>query len=712
MSLTNQIRGCWLLVLVIALVGITGLSRIHTDYTPERFLASDSELYRQYEKFSSIYPIERQQIQLVVRGAVLEPAVIEQLAAWQRQWLQLPTVSEVYSVLSDPRAQKRLTSAASLEQYLQANPVIDTSFYSPDHNSTLVSILLRESAFADSEHFSKTIRQIQQVVESNTQSVTVDWIGLPILSDALARSLNTNVWLYTALGALAAVLVGWAYFRQLSMVFVSISSPLLGMLLVYGAMGWMQISLSLLTQIIGVLVFVVAFTDSLFICHHGVNQIQSTHSLLQSIRNTYRWMGPACFITSLTTAAGFGSLALSSSLVVREFAWLGIFAVLTVFVVVLLLLPLTLFLLNRFVNISQDDNSNGSLMARLLARQMSFKKYRVMLFAVFFLLVGALAPQLKSAFSLGENLPAGHRFLVAVSEANADFNGVMPVQVWVEFSDAQTFKPGRRLAVTLTKIQSALETQTQTSWQSLASVLPVLPGIRVVDKVAAIPPATQARLFDVDSASAQLTARLFYVDEEQLSERLIEIQRAVDSINQESTDVQVRLTGGVVVASRMGDRILDDVVISLIVAFGAVLLLLALAFRSVLLAAICLLPGLGSVFAVAAFLVMANQPVRFMTIIVFTLGLSLVVDHSVHLVFHIKRLASQLSIHEATAIAIRAIGPAIVAAQVVVIAGFSTLVVSTTPTVSDVGFLSIVSLCVGLVLNMFFLPALLSLKMR
>lgn len=705
-------RWLWWLVALLLIVAAAGALRLHTDAATEKLLANRSGSYESQQRFIHSYPLEQQQIQAVVRGPLLDSTSLAQLLNWEAALLADPFVTEVYSFFSDPRARRKMDSPEPLKQYLDGNLTLRSAFVSEDYQAGILAIALSDTAREDAVELSRTLIRLQQIMQQESTDLSIEFTGLPVLSDALHNVLSRDVWRYIGIAAVAALLAAWLYFGRLSVVLVTLAAPLLGTALLYGVMGWFGIRINLLNQLVGVLVFIVAYTDSLFLCRHALHRFLEDMPIAQTIKDTYYKIGPACLTTSVTTAIGFGCLAVSSSKPLFEVALLGVFSVVLTFVVVMLFLPLTVSMLAKAGEVEPHEK----LLNRLLAsgnKKLTNTKSPMIVFAVFILVVVGVSTQLNSTYTPGENLPADSQFRQSMLRADRDLNGLLPLHVLVEWEQPVDFKVGRRMTSTLYQLQAALDEKTNLQWSSIANVLSGIPGLRVKDKLAAIPEVAVRRLFDRDNATALLSSRTRYADSEQLGQSIKALQAEIANLNTSRSDVRLSLVGTVPLAIFAGDRILRDLWSSLSLAFLAILVAVTLAFRSLTRAFLCLLPSMGAVLSVAAYLVLVGEPVRFVTMMVFSVSLGVVVDHSIHFGFHVtRRENSGTSLFGSIQDAVKKIGSTAILAQLVLVSGFSTLYVSNTPTVSQLGVLAVIALMVGLCLNLLLLPLLLQMDRK
>ena len=146
---------------------------------------------------------------------------------------------------------------------------------------------------------------------------------------------------YQAIGYSMAALIAFVLFRGLSAVVIVSLAPIFGVFWTLGLLHYLDLADNPFNSVIvPVLLCMVGFTDGVHmmvqIRRHRAAGMSPTDAARQSIRE----VGVACWLTSLTTAIGFGSLMLANHEEVREFGMCCVIGVLMTFVSVITLIPL------------------------------------------------------------------------------------------------------------------------------------------------------------------------------------------------------------------------------------------------------------------------------------------------------------------------------------------------------------------------------------
>ena len=169
------------------------------------------------------------------------------------------------------------------------------------------------------------------------------------------------------------------------------------------------------------------------------------------------------------------------------------------------------------------------------------------------------------------------------------------------------------------------------------------------------------------------------------------------------------VTGFFVLLSQLVDRLLADQWLTFLLAAAGIFVLLAVAFRSLLAAAIALVPNSLPIFVVLGVLGWLGEPINMGTAMIAAVSMGLSVDSSIHYLTAFRRRLADGTHAAALETAHQTAGRAMIFSTLALVIGFLALTTSGfMPTVSF-GWLSAITLLGGLVGNLVVLPVLLAL---
>ncbi len=166
--------------------------------------------------------------------------------------------------------------------------------------------------------------------------------GLMVLYNNLLQSLFRSQAQTLGFVFVAIMLMFWVLFRSLRVAALAIVPNLLVAALVLGLMGWLGISLDIMTITIAAIVMGIAVDDTIHYTHRWLAERRGGAAPWEAMRRTHASVGRAMLYTSITIALGFSLFALSAFEPIVYFGLLTGFAMLAALAADLTLLPVLL----------------------------------------------------------------------------------------------------------------------------------------------------------------------------------------------------------------------------------------------------------------------------------------------------------------------------------------------------------------------------------
>ena len=229
-------------------------------------------------------------------------------------------------------------------------------------------------------------------------------------------------------------------FRRPMAIIVAGCGPVVG---VFWTLGWLQLigqsENELAKIILPVMVMMIGFTDGV----HLVVRLQQLRAGGANSRNAVFdavvQTGPACLLTSITTAIGFGSLMLSDSEMIAGFGRTAAIGVVVTFFAVILISPLlAASWIGQRMHVSEHHNPSGRIMNRLVAVIRFSSRYAMPVSVIGVLLtVGCLAISLHLVPDdrVSDRVPRQSEEWQAMRHCDTHMAGVRSVRLMVHWDD-------------------------------------------------------------------------------------------------------------------------------------------------------------------------------------------------------------------------------------------------------------------------------------
>jgi predicted RND superfamily exporter protein len=250
---------------------------------------------------------------------------------------------EIFGLMDDfPSTQ---ADADRLERKLSQHPLYERAYVSDDgsYGAILCDVATRPEADAD---YQSTIgASLMHVLAKPEYRDFEFWpVGQAVIVSAINDVAVREVILFT--GVVAAIITAllFVFFRQAKGPFALQLCYLLGLVIVIATLSLNEFPLTMLSLVAFPVLYAIAVADGIHVIQEYQTHLRAGNSNRESIVKAVRRIGTPCLLTTLTTGAGFASLAISPLPVVYQFGLSTAVGVLALFVLCFTILPVMLSL--------------------------------------------------------------------------------------------------------------------------------------------------------------------------------------------------------------------------------------------------------------------------------------------------------------------------------------------------------------------------------
>ncbi|CAN5396612.1 hypothetical protein BH24GEM3_BH24GEM3_13920 [soil metagenome] len=615
------------------------------------------------------------------------------------------------------QAAERLAGIEGVAEVLAADPLLERRGDSEVtraflHQAGLVSedgrtatLLLRMEARDDLDAArGEILRDVEQVLDETLGAAgrTTHLAGTGVLYEALNQQTIRDSGIYFGLTLAVMALLLWLSLRSWRAVAVALAAPALAVPLTLGLFALAGRPLTQVTAILPVLILVIGLADAIHLISHYQAARRASPPATEEERRELVARSAArvavpCLLTSVTTALGFLALASSRMAVVRD---LGLFAAVGMLLVWVLAMGICTAALALREIPTAAAGARGGWLERLLdalARALPRRRRMVVagsIAATTLLLVGATR-LVVDTYTI-ELLPSGHvvREDSDWMQANAGFYTPL------EFTVRSAGEGGVRQAEILAGVE-----EWQRRAEARAEVGRTFGYREALATASAADAGSLSSYLSADGRSARVTA---YV-EMMSARRIAEVARALEGEGMEifGTAATVRAAGYLPLYVRIIDYVVESTVWGLLLAFLVVFAVLALFLGSGRLLVCAVAANLFPVALVFGVMGWAGIPLEVATAMIGAIVLGIVVDDTIHFLYRYRVERRTRGVEAAVGETIRGAGRPIVLTSIILILGFSVLVVSGSKSIVYFGILAGLAVGGALLADLLLLPALL-----
>ncbi len=660
-----------------------------------------------------------------LEGAAAIRDIIEQLERQETianvQWLDQAPPLNIFG-LSEPILPRGQASPQRFEiakAKALKHPLVVGMFLSKDARTLLIGINFNWIFVDEDADCTTHVIEVAQQTLAKHPGVSMSFAmtgGIP-LRIALLENQASNEFTFQLIGY--GMIVGMAIilFRGLTVVLVVAVAPALGVFWSLGFLryfGWEDNPFS--QVILPVLLSLVGFADGVHMMVYIRQSLSKGQLPAAACRSALSTVGIACSLTTLTTAIGMGSLAFSGNEVVREFAFSCVLGVCTILVTVLLIIPLACSTrLGKQLARGADRGIVDRYLQHVGKPVMAVVRYSryVSYFAILLLIVLAtMTLQLRPDDRQSNALPSGSEAQRALERIDRTMGGLDVAYVRIKWSDDEVDQ--HEIASVINEADQLIDREPLLAHPlSLCRLLAALPGEEtVVNKMPMaelLPPPLKLALYDPDNRTATITFRVQDLGTAKYKPSFERVEAGLERLEQQHEGFKFEMDGSPVRRWKNLFQIVSDLARSLGTASIQILIVMAIAFRSAKLGLIAIVPNVVPLATAGAFMAVFGWPLDIVSVCSFTICLGIAVDDTIHFLSRYREeQAHQPDQRLALQQAFQGVGTGMIMTTIVLVAGFSSVLISQTRDHRVFGMLGVITLLAALVCDLFLLPSLLA----
>ena len=582
------------------------------------------------------------------------------------------------------------------------------SLMSPDFKSAVMVVYTKPEAISDNR-IRETLADLVAVGKQfESEGVSVSIAGQPAIRADLIQNILQDLLLLAPIAMVFCGLIALILFRHPVPVILCALPSIISVTWFLGAAGLVGVDLDFLTNILPVLLIVIVFADTLHLylkwqklCQEGQQPIPAMHSAIRQI-------GPACAISSVTTAVALLSLCASGNLGLVELGIVGAISVFSSFLCMLTVLPIGCYWASRagFVPKQQAINLLSAVSKPAIA--VLNKPVLLLCAGLVVCAVGLYGHwTIDSRFRLLDYL--GSETDVAKSENYIDqrYVGTTPLFVIVKLDPDKPMLDPQNEKMFYEILDVVADVFSSSSFYSLADFAEeIRKGGGTI------------RESDIDQLPRYLTNRFISEDKREVlitifssaSLSASQIQERLDAMKLQVAEKgyadAITITGYPVLAGVVAPRLMDNLRISLLLAVILSVMIITVSAGSIRTGLACLVPNLLPILGVELVLLALGIPLNMSITVALTVAFGIAVDDSIHLLNqHRLELANGARDPEAVKEALKEVTPAIFSTTLILSGGLIIMMFSTLPAISVFSAVVILTLLFAFLTDIFQLPA-------
>lgn len=737
----------WALVGILLLTVLFGwgISLLTINFSFDDFFPRNDPEFEFYDAYRKQFSEEQTYMAYVALKSpsedVFNPEFLESVDTLLRQIARWEGIDSMTFAMTVPHIRRRATSF-STEPYLQydTEEALTKSRDRVLKDSAMVGVLLSRDLqylcaylFVSPEIFDtaerdKLITRLESALEDTGYAFQIS--GIPQIRTAYIRKIGEELKVFLTLANILIVLVLFLMYRNIWGILIPTLAVLISLVWILGFMGITRQPINLISNLLIPIIFVVGISDVVHLMTKYLHELRTGLPPVQAMKISLKEIGFAIFLTSLTTAIGFASLAVSRVPPIRSFGLYAAIGVAFTYLVSIVILPNLVMRVpaHKLLRSKALDSGPFWTRAMLYVHQLTRKKGK----AITLIFAGTIIACCFLIFRIPTDT-----FLLE------DIGPEDPIRKEMEFFEKNAFgmRPfdlsivakkdyqitDREILVEMDKIQEYLSDKGQFSpFISAASFIKTANyhyhynrerHRRIPDKQTDIDEILDLasigggdftkQLYDASAKKGRIGSTLPDIGTEAFEQMRLGMENYIQQ-NCDTTLFSYRVTGHAYLTEKNLTYLRKSLLGGLAVAFVVIGLIMGLLFRSWKMLMISLVPNMVPLILTGGVMGLFDITLTASTAIVFVIAFGIAVDDTIHFLTRF-RLEQRLGHSVETAIRNTLIGTgkAMLITSLVLIGGFVTLLTSDFGGTFSTGLFTGLTVLFALLADLFLLPILL-----
>lgn len=580
----------------------------------------------------------------------------------------------------------------------------------------------------------KLVEEVLQATEHFTgkYNIQMHYSGMPYIRVINAENIKREMYMFIALSLLITAIILYLFFRSFRIVGFCVGIIGISVIWAIGFMAMLDIKITLLTAMLPPLLIVIGIPN----CVYMVNKYHAEYvrhgNKIKALQRMVQKVGNASLLSNLTTAAGFATFIITSSLILVEFGLIAFISITCVFLICLILIP-TVFSYLPVPDDKQTKHLYNPFINHVIDKLIYIvihRRHAVYYIAGILVIAGIFGiTQMKTTGYMVDDLKETDVIRQDLAFFESNFDGLMPLEITIDFlKPNQVFK--------LSNLEKLDQLNDELSRDpDLSKALSVVEAAKFANQAYYNGKASYYKLpnnmtknfimkYVMESTGGMNAMANSFVDstmrEVRLSFRVKDIgtrkmEAKEDSLYKIIEEIfpaknhKVSVTGSSVIFFKGNQYLITNLFSSLALAIVLIASFMAWMFKSKRMVLIALVPNVIPQIITAAIMGYAGIPIKASTILVFSVAFGISVDNTIHYLAKYRQelQATNWSIRSSVVLALKETGQSMIYTSIILLFGFGIFCLSSFGGTFALGLLTSITLFAAMLANLILLPSLL-----
>ena len=458
-----------IMVLLTAFLGYHA-SKVQMSYDFSRAIPTDHPKYLAYLDFKKTFGEDGNLLTIgFTTDSFFTTEKFSKLQAFQKQLKEINGVEDILSIpgavtLKKNDSSGKLDAVKIFDEHSTNQAILDSQrniflslpfyrglLYNKETNAFLIGVRIN-STILGTKAREKTIGAIEEASEAFRASTGYDihLSGLPLIRTNVAVRIAKEMQFFLLGSILLSALILYIFFRSFSNTLLSLTVVIIGVVYSLATIQMLGYKITLLTALIPPLIVVIGIPNCIYFLNKYHTAFLKLGDKKHAIVEMTGKMGIVTLFCNISAALGFAVFALTKSIILKEFGIVAGINIMALFFVSFILIPIALYYMSAPREKHTRYLENKWLIGLLtrIERWVFAHKRLVYLFTAVALgisIIGIL--KLKTQAFIVDDLPKGDKIFADLKYFEANFKGVLPLEILVDTRKKNGIAGSRALPV-------------------------------------------------------------------------------------------------------------------------------------------------------------------------------------------------------------------------------------------------------------------------
>lgn len=626
------------------------------------------------------------------------------------------------------------TALDSMLQKAYNLPFYNQLLFSKETGADVMMVYIKKEKLNTSERVA-LIEDVKAPIAAfgKKHGIEMHYSGMPYIRTQISDLVQKELKIFVFLALAVAAIILLIFFRSVKALVFSLTIVVISVAWAVGMMVLMGFDITILSGIIPPILIIIGIENCIYLITKYHFEYAAHGNQAKALTRVVQRVGFATLLTNLTTAVGFGSFMVTTNAIMFEFGIIAFIAIIVEFLFTLILIP-TLYSFfeppkDRHIKHLEFNWMNG--LSDFVVRIIQHKRRFVLYLVVAILLASGYGiTRIENKGTVVDDVPHGDKLYTDMMFFEENLGGVLPIEITIDtkkrkgifnlrtLQKMDQFQQGLQKYESVSKPLSVVEI-VKFAKQSFYSGRPemyslpneneknfILGYLPDIDKEKSGDKSILNSFIDTNYQVARISLRLNNIYTPEINQLNKDLQADLDSLFP-NDKYKTTITGSAVVFEKGSRYLVNNLIMSLLLAIIIIAFLMFLLFSNIKMVLISMTANLIPLIVTAGMMGFLNIDLKPSTIIIYSIALGIAVDAAIHLLSRYRHelRSSCWNVKDSILNAIRETGNGMVFSGIVLVLGFAVFTLSKFGGTQSLGYLIGFTLLIAIFCNLVVLPS-------